>query len=217
MFRIPPYAKNMPRQQIVSLSIDAVLVRLRIILGTVMARILLWRYGATVGSGLSVSGRLRCKIRGSLIIGKGVRVNSGSNNYVGGDKRTNLQTGPSALLKIEDNVAISNSTIVANNSVHIYEGSFIGGGCDIYDTDFHELLPEDREKSRANIRTGPIEIGPRAFVGAHTIVLKGVKIGEGAIIGAGSVVSKNIPAYQIWAGCPAKFIRELPVLQEESS
>ena len=58
-------------------------------------------------------------------------------------------------------------------------------------------------------KCAPVVIGDDVFVGAKCIILKGVTIGKGAIIGAGSVVTKNIPARQIWAGNPAKFIREI--------
>ena len=47
------------------------------------------------------------------------------------------------------------------------------------------------------------------FIGANSIILKGVTIGERSIIGAGSVVTKNIPDDEIWAGNPAKFIRKI--------
>ena len=39
------------------------------------------------------------------------------------------------------------------------------------------------------------------------IILKGVTIGEGAVIGAGSVVTKNVPAYAVVGGNPAKIIK----------
>lgn len=48
-----------------------------------------------------------------------------------------------------------------------------------------------------------------AFIGAGCIILKGVTIGACSIVGAGSVVTKNVPANQIWAGNPAKFIRNI--------
>ena len=52
-------------------------------------------------------------------------------------------------------------------------------------------------------------IKDNAFIGAHSIILKGVTIGENSIIGAGSVVTKSVPDNQIWAGNPARFIRNI--------
>jgi acetyltransferase-like isoleucine patch superfamily enzyme len=57
--------------------------------------------------------------------------------------------------------------------------------------------------------TKPVVIRDGAFIGAHTIVLKGVTIGERSVVGAGSVVTKDIPDGEIWAGNPARFIRKL--------
>ena len=47
------------------------------------------------------------------------------------------------------------------------------------------------------------------FIGAHSTILKVVTIGENSIIGAGSVISKSIPANEIWAGNPVKFIKNI--------
>lgn len=46
------------------------------------------------------------------------------------------------------------------------------------------------------------------WIGAGAIVLSGVTIGVGAVVGAGSVVTHDIPAYEVWAGNPAKKIRK---------
>ena len=53
----------------------------------------------------------------------------------------------------------------------------------------------------------PIKIGNDVWVGANVTILKGVNISDGAIIGAGSVVIKDIPAFAIVAGNPAKIIK----------
>lgn len=48
-----------------------------------------------------------------------------------------------------------------------------------------------------------------ASIGAGSIIMGGISIGENAMIGAGSLVTKNVPADQLWYGSPAKFIKEL--------
>lgn len=51
-------------------------------------------------------------------------------------------------------------------------------------------------------------IGDDVFIGFGSILISVEKIGDGAVIGAGSVLTKNVPAYEIWAGNPAKKIGE---------
>lgn len=48
-----------------------------------------------------------------------------------------------------------------------------------------------------------------ASIGAGTVVLCGIEIGEKAMIGAGSVVTKNVPAGELWLGNPARFVRKM--------
>jgi len=55
----------------------------------------------------------------------------------------------------------------------------------------------------------PVKICDGAYLGTNVIVLKGVTIGECAVIGAGSVVTKDIPAYSLAVGAPARVVREL--------
>ena len=46
------------------------------------------------------------------------------------------------------------------------------------------------------------------FIGVNVCICSPVTIGEGAIVGAGSVVTKDIPPYQVWAGNPARYIKD---------
>lgn len=57
-------------------------------------------------------------------------------------------------------------------------------------------------------RIGEVHIEDDVFIGVNVIICNSVTIGKGAIIGAGSVVTKDIPPYQVWAGNPARFIKE---------
>lgn len=80
----------------------------------------------------------------------------------------------------------------------------------ITDTDFHPLAPEGRRyRSELEAQAEPVEIGDDVFVGARAIILRGVTVGEGSVVGAGSVVTRDIPAYSVCAGNPARVIRSL--------
>lgn len=55
---------------------------------------------------------------------------------------------------------------------------------------------------------GPVRIGNDVWVGSRAIILSGVTIGDGAVIGAGAVVARDIPAYAIAVGNPARVVRQ---------
>lgn len=50
------------------------------------------------------------------------------------------------------------------------------------------------------------KIGNDVWIGANAVVTRGVRIGDGAVVGASAVVTHDIPAYEIWAGVPARRI-----------
>jgi acetyltransferase-like isoleucine patch superfamily enzyme len=55
---------------------------------------------------------------------------------------------------------------------------------------------------------GPVEIGRGCWIGAHAVILDGVRVGEGAVVAAGAVVAGDVPAFAVVAGVPARTIRE---------
>lgn len=60
---------------------------------------------------------------------------------------------------------------------------------------------------RPLISKGPVIIDDNVWIGAKACIMPGVHIGRGAIIGAGSVVTKDVPAFAIAAGSPARVIK----------
>ncbi|MFH2019689.1 MAG: acyltransferase [bacterium] len=55
---------------------------------------------------------------------------------------------------------------------------------------------------------GPVTIGDYVFIGPRAIILPGVKIGDGAVVAAGAVVTKDVEAFSIVGGVPAKEIKK---------
>jgi acetyltransferase-like isoleucine patch superfamily enzyme len=118
----------------------------------------------------------------------------------------NLETG--ILPNIDESVTI-NGTIDCLNDIIIEKDVFTGhdvmilsGGHD------YTKFGEDRKRTPAG---GPIHIKEGAWLGSRCIILGGATIGKHSVIGAGAVVaSKDIPDYQVWAGNPARFIKEIP-------
>lgn len=150
--------------------------------------------------------------QGFFSIGKNFAMNNGiRGNPIGCYQRCTFFVNRNAQLIIGDHVGISQTALICHKSITIGNYVKIGGGVCIYDTDFHSLDPEIR-KSKDDLKQRiekPVVIKDNAFIGAHSIILKGVTIGENSIIGAGSVVTKSVPDNQIWAGNPAKFIRNI--------
>ena len=64
--------------------------------------------------------------------------------------------------------------------------------------------------SKLGYKVKPIIIHEGCSIGSCSIIMPGVTIGEGAIIGAGSLVTKDIPAWTIATGRPAKVVKQIP-------
>ncbi len=116
---------------------------------------------------------------------------------------------PNSSIIIGDNVGISGSTICASTEITIGNNVLIGSGCLITDTDAHPLNWEERQGDNyKKTRKAPVSIGNDVFIGARSIILKGVTIGNRAVIGAGSVVSKDVPNDTTVVGNPARPVHQ---------
>lgn len=152
-------------------------------------------------------------IGGYCSIGENLNMNNGiAGNPIGCYNRCTFFVDKGANLIIGDNLGISQAAIICHLNIQIGNNVKIGGGARIYDTDFHAIDPELRLNPITDFSNKvkiPVVIEDNVFIGSHSTILKGVTIGQNSIVGASSVVTKNIPANEIWAGNPAKFIRNV--------
>jgi len=184
--------------------------RIRIMPTNTLNRIRLKFAGVSYVEPLEALGHLHVVNRGIIEIGQNCKlIASNRYNPIGFGSGINMIAEKNAVIKIGESCGMSNITLYAKTGISIGNRVLLGGGVKIYDSDFHSLdacyrgTPADRDHTISR----PVVIEDDVFIGAGSLILKGVHIGEQAIIGAGSVVTKSIPAGEVWAGNPAKRIR----------
>mgnify|MGYP002623856613 FL=1 len=118
----------------------------------------------------------------------------GKNIFVGANVR--IDTGHADLIYIDDHAHIAGGTRL------LCHQRDLSGYC----------VGDDYAKLGYKLK--PIHLGKGSLVGMDSFVMPGVTIGEGAIVGAESLVTKDIPAWTIATGRPAKVIKEIPKRNE---
>lgn len=99
-----------------------------------------------------------------------------------------------------------NLTLVDDADVYIGDYVMIAPNV-VIATGTHPINPDLREKNyQYNV---PVHIGNRVWIGAGSIILPGVSIGDDSVIGAGSVVTKDIPSGVVAYGNPCKVVRKI--------
>ena len=88
--------------------------------------------------------------------------------------------------------------------IHAFDPVTIGSDCVVADGVFVGSSDHDRDNRHQVHGTGPITIGDRVFLGQRSVVLGGVKIGDGATVGAHAVVTKDVAAGMTVVGIPAR-------------
>lgn len=109
-------------------------------------------------------------------------------------------------LKLGQNVQIGSFTVLGcEHGIEIGDNVKIGYSCSIF------------THSSIDGKTGPIKLADNCKIGANSVIMPGVTIGENATVGANSFVVKSIPKNEVWAGSPAKFKRKLPGKKNENT
>ena len=100
------------------------------------------------------------------------------------------------------------SIIARSKTIKIGNNVLIAPNVLIMDSDFHIPWPvKDRNQFSIELDKS-VEICDNVWIGARSVILKGVTIGCNSIIAAGTVVTKDVPANALAAGNPAKIIKK---------
>lgn len=132
-------------------------------------------------------------------------------------------------ISVGNRVHIGGGTqLISRDGITIGNDVIIAWNCTIYDHNSHSVLWEERKddvtlewesaksgnsplcnKNWSVVKSAPIHICDKVWLGFGVTVLKGVTIGEGAVVAARSVVTKDVPPYTVVGGNPAAVIRTL--------
>ncbi|MEB3329234.1 MAG: acyltransferase [Candidatus Sericytochromatia bacterium] len=165
--------------------------------GTLLKNLVYARRCTSLGGPMAILGWPELSNDGELHIGKGL-------NLMSHLARISIGVYAGAAVRIGENVVINNGTIIsARCGVSIGDGTGIGYHVLILDSDGHPLAP-----GRA-VQEGPITIGKHVWLASRACILQGVTIGDGAVVATGAVVTRDVPAYSVVAGVPARVVRQL--------
>ena len=131
-----------------------------------------------------------CKVGKRVVYYPGVFINPARNIIIGDDV----------------DIAI-NTLITTSGGVEIGDRTLIGYNVQIFSA--NHIIPDKRRRifDSGHI-CKPVKVGKDSWIGAGSIILPGVSIGEGAVIAAGSIVTKDVEPFTIVGGNPANYIKK---------
>jgi galactoside O-acetyltransferase len=124
-----------------------------------------------------------------------------------------------ACLSVGDRSFVGASIFSCAERIQICDDVLIAFGVVVTDHDSHAIDFVHRkndvclwyagEKDWTHVKTAPVTIRDKAWIGMNALILEGVTIGEGAVVGAGAVVTRDVPPWTLVAGNPARVVRTL--------
>lgn len=150
---------------------------------------------------------------GKLLLSEGGRLILGERNVL--DAGYNFESKKGVITIGDRNFINKNVKIACFQSITIGSDCLIADSVQLYDHD-HRIDDPERLIREQGYEVSPVRVGNNVWIGARSIILKGVTIGDGTVIAAGSVVTRDIPAGVIAGGVPAKVIKIRKLVTELS-
>ena len=152
-------------------------------------------------------------------LGAGVRLSKFINLY-GCEVGDNTKIG--AFVEIQKNARVGKNCKISSHTficegVTIEDNVFVGHGVTFINDSFPRATTATGElQTEKDWRVEPTVVKQGASIGSGATVLANVVIGEYALIGAGSVVTRDVPAYAVVAGTPARLLRMISTTTPDS-
>lgn len=144
---------------------------------------------------IMTNGNVLIENGGSLIGGNRLCICQGAEIVI--SKGGHLTFGDDVFIGAYVNLRCSGSITIGNNVRLAQNISVIDANYSRKDGRVGDLIPNK------------VAIGDNVWIGVNCVLLPGVSIGEGAVIAAGSIVTKNVQPNTMWAGNPAKWVKDL--------
>lgn len=149
---------------------------------------------------------------GNCYIGKNVKIHNSKHLFL----ESNITIRPNVELFIGEKLEVGQGTeigtrsrISVKNSAKIGNNVLISPNVYITDCDHRYDLVDEPIISQGIVnKNNRILIGDDSYIGINSVIIGNVSLGKHVIIGANSVVTKNVPAYSVAAGNPAKIIKQ---------
>lgn len=138
-----------------------------------------------------------CEINGSLITQDKGRIVIGDHVTI----RYETKIGAVNSITIGNNVIISNHVIIYDNNNHPTDVKSRRAIC-------QDFSNQELWKWKHSVNQ-PVVIKDDVWIGQGAVILKGVTIGEGSIVGMNAVVTKDVPAYSVAVGNPARIVKQV--------
>lgn len=180
---------------------------------------------AKIGKGFVIiyaGGRIKLKKGARLVCENNARLYVNQNTLSRRDRIATIRIDENAELKVSGRFSLYyDCDIVAFPGSHIHLGSgYINSGLKLrcansvsignevaIATDLTLLDSDHHSINGLPVQSKPIVIEDHVWIGSRVTILKGVTIGEGSVIAAGSIVTKDIPAFSLAMGAPAKIVK----------
>ncbi|RKN35234.1 acyltransferase [Micromonospora musae] len=143
------------------------------------------------------------EIRGRIRLRRGVRVSIGDRTRV--NKLVRF-AGPGEV-RVGSDCLLNATWIGTWTSVTVGDRCLLSD-CELLDNDFHNLPPAQRHAPPTPATRAPIVVEDNVWIGAHALVLKGVRVGRDSVVGAATVVRGDVPPGVVVVGDPQQTVKK---------